>query len=234
MAVTLPQREFLTFLELQERWECTENDIRRMILSSRLVPSYLWNDPVNVVTFIEATQDGRRYWEHSQVPNDVEFDDKNHLAEFPFKSTFADGFYFLLFPWQTKALNCNFVYLSKDRSLTQQSGHTCLVFRRPKLVLTLDEVIEGGAVMMSEVLLFEGAGEAEIERPLGTRERDTLLTIIAVLAKAAKVGLDDYRKPGKAAGYIEGLTDDFGAHVSKRTIEDHLKKIHDALAARKK
>ena len=71
-------------------------------------------------------------------------------------------------------------------------------------------------------------------KPLGTRERDTLLTIIAVLAKAAKVPLDDYGKPGKAAGYIEGLTDEFGAHVSKRAIEDHLKKIPDALGTRMK
>lgn len=71
-------------------------------------------------------------------------------------------------------------------------------------------------------------------KPLTTRERDTLLTIIAVLAKAAKVPLDDYSKPGKAAGYIEGLTDEFGAHVSKRAIEEHLKKIPDALATRKK
>lgn len=73
-----------------------------------------------------------------------------------------------------------------------------------------------------------------IEKPFGNRERDTLLTIIAVLAKAAKVPLDDYGKPGKAAGYIEGLTDEFGAHVSKRAIEDHLKKIPDALGTRMK
>lgn len=72
------------------------------------------------------------------------------------------------------------------------------------------------------------------EKPLRTIERNTLLTIIAVLAKAAKVPLDDYRKPGKAAGYIEGLTDEFGAHVSKRAIEDHLKKIPDALGTRMK
>ena len=75
---------------------------------------------------------------------------------------------------------------------------------------------------------------ASIEKPLGTTERNTLLTIIAVLAKAGKVGLDDYSKPGKAAGYIEGLTDEFGAHVSKRAIEDHLKKIPDALGTRMK
>ena len=79
------------------------------------------------------------------------------------------------------------------------------------------------------------AEESEtIEKPLSTRERDTLLTIIAVLAKAAKAPLDDYSKPGKAAGYIEGLTDEFGAHVSKRAIEDHLKKIPDALGTRMK
>ena len=72
------------------------------------------------------------------------------------------------------------------------------------------------------------------DKPLGTTERNTLLTIIAVLAKEAKVPLDDYSKPGKAAGYIEGLTDEFGAHVSKRAIEEHLKKIPDALATRMK
>ena len=72
------------------------------------------------------------------------------------------------------------------------------------------------------------------DRVLGTTERSTLLTIIAALAKAAKVPLDDYSKPGKAAGYIEGLTDEFGAHVAKRTIEEHLKKIPDALETRMK
>lgn len=72
------------------------------------------------------------------------------------------------------------------------------------------------------------------DKTLRTTERNTLLTIIAVLAKAGKVGLDDYSKPGKAAGYIEGLTNEFGAHVSKRAIEDHLKKIPDALETRMK
>lgn len=71
-------------------------------------------------------------------------------------------------------------------------------------------------------------------KPLATTERNTLLTIIAVLARAAKVPIEDYSKPGKAAGYIEGLTDEFGAHVSKRAIEEHLKKIPNALEARMK
>jgi hypothetical protein len=71
----------------------------------------------------------------------------------------------------------------------------------------------------------------EAEKSLGTIERNTLLTIIAVLAKAAKL---DVRLPGKAAQYIEGLSDEMGVHVSKRAIEDHLKKIPDALETRMK
>jgi hypothetical protein len=68
-------------------------------------------------------------------------------------------------------------------------------------------------------------------KPLGTRERDTLLTIIAALAKEAKLQID---QPGKTALYIEGLTNELGAPVSKRAIEDHLKKIPNALETRMK
>ena len=67
--------------------------------------------------------------------------------------------------------------------------------------------------------------------PLDPRERTTLLIIIAALAKQAEINIDS---PGKAALYIEGLTDFMKAHVSKRAIEDHLKKIPEALGTRKK
>jgi len=73
--------------------------------------------------------------------------------------------------------------------------------------------------------------DASDEKPLGTIERKTLLTIIAAIAKPAKINIE---APGKAAVYIEGLTDELGAHVAKRTIEEHLKKIPDALETRMK
>ena len=77
----------------------------------------------------------------------------------------------------------------------------------------------------------EDAREAQTEKPLYTRERDTLLTIIAALAKEAKINI---HTPGSAALSIEDLTDKLGAHVSKRAIENHLKKIPDAVGTRKK
>jgi hypothetical protein len=70
-----------------------------------------------------------------------------------------------------------------------------------------------------------------LERPLGERERSTLLTIIAALAKAAGV---DITKPGKAGAAIEALTVDVGARVAERTVIDHLNRIPEALERRKK
>lgn len=66
---------------------------------------------------------------------------------------------------------------------------------------------------------------------LASRERKTLLIIIAALARVAKI---DINSPGKAALYIEGLTDEMGARASKRAIENHLKNIPDALESRMK
>jgi hypothetical protein len=59
--------------------------------------------------------------------------------------------------------------------------------------------------------------------------RDTLLIIIAALAKAANI---DTSKPSKAAGEIEKLTVEIGARVSARRIEDHLKRIPGSIEDR--
>ena len=69
------------------------------------------------------------------------------------------------------------------------------------------------------------------EKPLGTTERNTLLTIIAALCKEAKI---DIKTPSKAGDLIQSLTNLMGTPVAKRTIEEHLKKIPDALVTRMK
>lgn len=63
------------------------------------------------------------------------------------------------------------------------------------------------------------------QESLSTRERTTLLIIVAALAEEAKIKLD---KPSKAAALIENLTVRIGARVAARTIEEHLKGIPDA------
>ncbi|QIL78590.1 hypothetical protein G7047_00635 [Diaphorobacter sp. HDW4A] len=69
------------------------------------------------------------------------------------------------------------------------------------------------------------------DMPLSTRERNTLLSIIAVLSKEAKI---DYSRPAKAASLIKDLTIQLGLNVGESTIEGHLKRIPDALEARMK
>lgn len=64
-----------------------------------------------------------------------------------------------------------------------------------------------------------------------TRGRKTLLTLVAALARAANF---DIHTAGKTAIALENLTDNFGAGVSKRTIENYLNEIPDALRTRMK
>ena len=74
--------------------------------------------------------------------------------------------------------------------------------------------------------LFLSDPEPAIERAIERRERTTLLVIIAALAKLAKV---DVTKPSSAATAIESQTSLMGARVAARTIENHLKRIPEAL-----
>ena len=61
-------------------------------------------------------------------------------------------------------------------------------------------------------------------KDLGSRERTTLLTIIATLAKEAEI---DISQPSKAALVIENLTELLGERVAARTIEDKLNLIKE-------
>jgi hypothetical protein len=77
----------------------------------------------------------------------------------------------------------------------------------------------------------EPVAASKEDKPLSTKERTTLLTIIAALAKEAKI---DISKPSKAADLIADMTQRLGSPVGKRTIEEKLKLIDDAVENRAK
>ena len=99
------------------------------------------------------------------------------------------------------------------------------------------EVVRGlDAIGLHSKYFFERETKAQateelIHMPLSTRERNTLLTIIAALCKEAKI---PYDKPAKAAGMIQSTAAKMGLSIGESTIEGHLKKIPDALATRMK
>jgi len=73
------------------------------------------------------------------------------------------------------------------------------------------------------------AGPDQTEKPLEQRERDSLLVIIAALAELAEI---DVKKPAAAGATIESQTALLGAEVSSRAIQNHLKRIPEALERR--
>jgi hypothetical protein len=68
-------------------------------------------------------------------------------------------------------------------------------------------------------------------KPLSNRERDTLLIIIAALAKEANI---DIKKTSKYGDLIAELTQTLGCPIGATTIEEKLKLIPDALESRAK
>ena len=103
-------------------------------------------------------------------------------------------------------------------------------------VMTLNDVIESAAFLLEEVARFETHHTKQDQQkisevPLQTKERNTLLTIIAVLCKDAGY---DHTKHAKTAGLILSTAAKMGIEIGETTIEGHLKKIPDALATRMK
>ena len=67
------------------------------------------------------------------------------------------------------------------------------------------------------------------EKPVERRERNTLLVMVAALAQLARI---DVSKASAASTAIESKTVQMGARVAARTIENHLKRIPEALEGR--
>jgi hypothetical protein len=85
-------------------------------------------------------------------------------------------------------------------------------------------IVRTSALQDLEAMLSEP--EPGMERPIGQRERDNLLVIIAALAKLAKINV---AKPSAAAAAIVGEAARTGIRIGLRTIEEKLKLIPDAL-----
>jgi hypothetical protein len=72
--------------------------------------------------------------------------------------------------------------------------------------------------------------DSHVGKPFGTKERETLLCVIAALCDTAKIDI----KSKSAVTNIAHATQKIGAEVSEGTIRGILKKISDALESRAK
>lgn len=86
-------------------------------------------------------------------------------------------------------------------------------------------------ILLENMILRQGMlpPDKTDELPLNTRERNVLLSIIAVLCNRSKY---DYTRAAKIAGIIKDDAEEMGIYIGESTIEGHLKKIPDALSSR--
>lgn len=83
----------------------------------------------------------------------------------------------------------------------------------------------------TDVQALVRAEQPNTTKVLGTREKNTLLVILAAACKEANL---DYTKPAKTAAMIEDICLKMGLSIGNTTIEGHLKSIPNALEARMK
>ncbi len=182
MAIKLPPRDSLTLPELAKRWECSENDLRDLIVRGKLRPSFIINKVAHKVNFYKMSDDAGEYWQSATIGSFEGDDGKPHPQLYD-----VEGAYYLLHPDVTSSLDCQFFYLSKDKNHIQGPGdeNNCFMLTKAGQSISLDTVFQKGMVMMSEVARFEeqGIDTSHAEKPsaLEQRAEATYLNIIGGL-----------------------------------------------------
>jgi hypothetical protein len=221
MAIKIPTRNYLTFSELQARWTCSESDLRFAIISAELKPSVRLIGKHQVQTWeIDFLGD----W----VASDYAPGNLGYTLEID-----ARGWQYLQDPIQTESFDCEFRLAADDRD-ADKGELPFAIWRKLHSPITIGRIKETAVFLLEEVARYEAkyGNESEYQRPvkpLATRERDTLLTIIAALCKDAGY---DYTKAAKTARLIQSTAAKMGGSIGETTIEGHLKKIPDALGTR--
>jgi len=221
--IKLPEKNWLRFSELIQRWQCTELDIIHLLIEGQLVPSYHFSGEYEAYE-VKYENDGDGNQAYLDEVSEVQ---KGGMVDQLLQH--RNGFHYLMPPTVVNGTDGEFRFFSGLKDC-QNIGDRCFLIPTP---LRVSDVISNGVVMAMEVALFEescGKGN-QSEKPLSNRERDTLLAIIGVLCKEAKL---DYKTHAKAAGLIESTAKKMGVAISETTIEDKLKKVSDALATRMK
>lgn len=230
MAIIIPKRGYLTFAELRQRWQCTDNDLRYLVVTGEIKPS------------IKATEElSHPEWEYDFMEDGCVPSGEVEEGQFGYTLKVRPRYWlYLQQPNQTSALDCEFRLAASERDPDRPDcpwdETKSYWFWLPGALSMSDIEKEQAFFTMNEVMRYEAAHEEGApptpeKKPVATRERNTLLTIIAALCKDAGY---DITKPAKTAGLIQSTAAKMGLAIGESTIEGHLKKIPDALETRMK
>lgn len=163
----LHHRNFLTLDEVQERWQCSANDLKNLIVDGNLVPSFVINHVAFKVRFSWQKDCEPPYWQ----PDVVKTKTDEERLEPPSNLHETDGMYYLVHPQIEAPLDCKFFYFSKDRNhqMGPDDANVCLMLnsagKHPlSKGITLQMVFEKGGLTMDEVLRYENAHASDVAR----------------------------------------------------------------------
>jgi hypothetical protein len=118
------------------------------------------------------------------------------------------------------------VYVDEYGEIGLREGSHCRVRPMPESVLPTESVIVVRTAVIEEFAsTLLNPTPTALDKPLGKRERGTLLVIIAALAKKASINLS----LSSAAGDIVKLTEALGAPVGHTTVKKQLDLIDEAV-----
>lgn len=237
MTMTSAARKYLTCAELEKKWQCQSNDLCCLIIQGRLKPAVMVLQPMAAPAF------NFRHQRHPRTPLIIGADGSPDLYRYP-------GWLYLQNPVQTAAFDCEFELANGvrdpgasplnifDEDLYVDEGvlpYNDFWFRLPN-AFSFSRVQSEAVFFVDEIERYEleqksAAHSHGPERPVTTVERNTLLTIIAVLCKDAGY---DYTKHAKTAGSIASAAAFMEVSIGESTIEGKLKLIPEALATRMK
>ena len=153
MAINIPERKYLTFLELQSRWSCSEGDLRYLIVNEQLkpvvkankdwtIPEWEWLGDLDGIQPIGVATDGVTGEEMICRPK---------------------GWMYLQLPRQTSPQSCEFWLANEGRDPNTPlfDGIAEPGWYKLPQCMSVDDVIAGGAFLMEEVLRYEVLNDAD-------------------------------------------------------------------------
>ncbi len=225
MAVDTQHRDYVTYDELLKRWQCSENDLNFLIISRDLRPSIKL---IGKHPFVRWQKTRTSQWYGAKiVPND---------ADYLFEVSTTDWLY-LQDPLQCAPFDCQFRFVSEDRDPDKKAEYPIPIWRQLPEPVAIEYIKTNAVFLLKEIALYEEttnrnlSAVEEMDAPLSTRERNSLLAIIAVLCKESRL---DYNKPAKTAAIILSTAATMGVSIGETTIEKHLKLIPLALMGKTK
>lgn len=158
MSIIIPKRGYLTFAELRQRWQCTENDLRYLVVNGELKPSTKATEALAIAD-----------WEYNMMEDTCEPVGERFDGQTGYTIEVQPSYWlYLQSPEQTGAMTCNFRIATRsrdpDRSFLPWDEPPESWFWLGK-VLSMQDVEQDWFFTMDEVLRYENAQDPDAEPP---------------------------------------------------------------------